>query len=89
MPASLGFMVEAILGILGSQTFLHLGVLSVRLSKWPLVFISACSMRSNCLLYLVVVSILVLLYPIMYCFQRSVGDGRFGARATGADCTNM
>ena len=28
MPASLGFMVEAILGIMGSQSLLNLGALS-------------------------------------------------------------
>ena len=28
--ASLGFMVQAILGIMGSQSLLHLGALSVR-----------------------------------------------------------
>ena len=33
MPASLGFMMEAIFGIMGSQSLLHLGALSVQLSK--------------------------------------------------------
>ena len=29
MPAGLGFMVQAIFGIMGSQSLLHLGALSV------------------------------------------------------------
>ena len=31
MPAGLGFMVQAILGMMGSQSLLHVGALSVRL----------------------------------------------------------
>ena len=46
MSASLGFIVEAILGIMGSQSLLHLEALTVRLSVWSVV-------RSCCLLYLV------------------------------------
>ena len=56
MPAGLGFMVQSF-GIMGSQSLLHLGALSVRLTEG---LIAACSVRSNCLLYLVVVSIVVL-----------------------------
>ena len=37
MPASLGLMVEAIFGIMGFQRLLHLGALSVQLSKSSLV----------------------------------------------------
>ena len=33
MPAGLGFMVQAILGMMGSQSLLHVGALSVRLSE--------------------------------------------------------
>ena len=36
-----------------------------RFSEGSLVLIAACSVRSNCLLYLVVVSILVLSHPIL------------------------
>ena len=57
MLAGLGFMVKAIFGIMESQSLLHLGALSVRLSEGSLVLMAACSVRSNCLLYLVVVSI--------------------------------
>ena len=40
MPAGLGFMVQAILGILESQSLLHLGVLSVRLSQGSIVLMA-------------------------------------------------
>ena len=33
MPAGLGFLVQAILGMMGSQSLLHVGALSVRLSE--------------------------------------------------------
>ena len=46
ISASLGFIVEAILGIMGSQSLLHLEALTVRLSVGSVV-------RSCCLLYLV------------------------------------
>ena len=49
MPASLGLTVEVILGIMVSQNLLHLGALSVRLTKGSIVLIAACSVRSNCL----------------------------------------
>ena len=60
MPAGLGFMVQAILGIMGSQSLLHLGTLSVRLSEGSLVLMAVCSVRSSCVLYLVVVNMVVL-----------------------------
>ena len=37
MPAGLSFMVQAILGMMGSQSLLHVGALSVRLSEGFLV----------------------------------------------------
>ena len=66
MPTSLGFMVEVNLVIMRSRSLLHLGALSVRLSMGSLVFIAAYSVRSSCLLYLVVVSIMVLYHPILW-----------------------
>ena len=54
MPASLGCMVEAIFGIMRSQSLLHLGAMYVRLSESSLVLIAAHSVRSYYLLYLVV-----------------------------------
>ena len=54
MPAGLGFMVQAILGMM--QSLLHVGALSVRLSEGFLVLMAVCSVRSSCVLYLVVVS---------------------------------
>ena len=56
MPAGLGFIVQAILGMMGSQSLLHVGALSVRLSEEFLVLMAVCSVRSSCVLYLVVVS---------------------------------
>ena len=50
---------EAIFGIIGSQSLLQLEALSVRLSEGSLVLIAACSVRSNCLLHLSVVSVVV------------------------------
>ena len=55
MPAGLGFIVQAILGMMGSQSLLH-----VRLSEGFLVLMAVCSVRSSCVLYLVVVSMVVL-----------------------------
>ena len=43
-------MVQAILGIMGSQNLLHLGALSVRLSEGFLVLMAVCSVRANCIL---------------------------------------
>ena len=63
--AGLGFMVQAVFGITVSQSLLHLGALSVRLIKRSLVLIAALSVRSKCLLDLVVVSIVVLFHPIL------------------------
>ena len=65
MPAGLGFMVQAILGIIGSQSLLHLWTLSALLSEGSLVLMAACSVRSDCVLYLVVVSIVVLSQAIL------------------------
>ena len=65
MPAGLGFMVQAILGMMGSQSLLHVGALSVRLSERFLVLMAVCSVRSSCVLYLVVVSIVVLFQAIL------------------------
>ena len=65
MPAGLGFMVQAILGMMGSQSLLHIGALFVRLSQGFLVLIAVCSVRSSCVLYLVVVSIVVLSQAIL------------------------
>ena len=56
MLAGLGFMALAILGIMGSQSLVHLGALSVHLSEGSFVLMAACSVRSNCVLYLVVVT---------------------------------
>ena len=50
MPAGLGFMVQAILGIMGSQSLLHLGALSVRLRERFLVLMAVCSVRFSCIL---------------------------------------
>ena len=58
-------MVQAILGIMGSQSLLHLEALSVRLSKGSIVLIAMCSARSNCVFYLLVVSIVVLSQAIL------------------------
>ena len=38
ISAGLGFMVQAIFGIMGSESLLHLGALSVPLSEGSLVF---------------------------------------------------
>ena len=81
MPAGLGFMVQAIFVIMRSKSLLHLGALSVRLSEGYFVLIATCSVRSNCLLYLVVVSILVLSYPILCPVVREWW--------TGANCNRM
>ena len=56
MPAGLGFIVQAILGM----SLLHVGALSVRLSQGFLLLMAVCSVRSSCVLYLVVVSMVVL-----------------------------
>ena len=66
MPAGLGFIVQAILGMMGSQSILHVGALSVRLSEGFLVLMAVCSVRSSCVLYLVVVSMVVLFQAILY-----------------------
>ena len=43
MPAGLGFMVHAIFGMMGSQSLLYVGALSVRLSEGFLVLMAVCS----------------------------------------------
>ena len=58
-------MVQAILGIMGSKSLLHLGTLSVRLGEGSLVLMAVCSVRSNFVFYLVVVSIFVLSQAIL------------------------
>ena len=50
MPAGLGFIVQAILGMMGSQSSLHVGALSVRLSEAFLVLMAVCSVWSSCVL---------------------------------------
>ena len=65
MPAGLSFIVHAILGMMGSQSLLHVGALSVRLSEGFLVLMAVCSVRSSCVLYLVVVSMVVLSQAIL------------------------
>ena len=63
MPAGLGFIVQAILGMMGSQSLLHVGALSVRLRGT--VCTAVCFVRSSCVLYLVVVSMVVLSQAIL------------------------
>ena len=53
-------MVHATLRIMGSQSLLNLGALSVRLSEGSLVLMTVCSVKSNCVLHLLVMSIVVL-----------------------------
>ena len=65
MPAGLGFIVQTILGMMGSQSLLHVGALSVQLSEAFLVLMAVCSVRSSCVLYLVVVSMVVLSQAIL------------------------
>ena len=76
MPAGLGFIVQAILGMMGSQSLLHVGALSVRLSEGFLVLMAVCSVRSSCVLYLVVVSMAWLFCPKLSCVQWSVSGGQ-------------
>ena len=76
MPAGLGLMVEAILSRMGSQSLLHVGAMSVRLSEGFLVLMAVCSVRSSCVLYLVVVSIVLLFCPKLTCVQWSVSCGQ-------------
>ena len=46
MTAGLGFMVQAIFGIMGSKSSLHLGAL--RLSEWSLVLKAECGQGGSC-----------------------------------------
>ena len=65
MPVGLGFIVQAIFGMMGSQSLLHIGALSKRFSEGFLVLMAVCSVRSSCVLYLVVVSMVVLSQAIL------------------------
>ena len=65
MLAVLGFMVQAILGMVWSQSLLHVGALSVRLSEGFHVLMAVCSVGSSCVSYFVVVSIIVLFQAIL------------------------
>ena len=49
MPAGLGFIVQAILGMMGSQNLLHVGTLSVRLSEGFLVLMTVSCEVQLCL----------------------------------------
>ena len=51
--------------MMGSQSLLHVGALSVRLSEGFLVLMAVCSVKSSCVLYLVVVSMVVLTQAIL------------------------
>ena len=46
MTASLCFMLEAILGIVGSKSLLHFGAVRVRLNAGPPFFVAGRSVRS-------------------------------------------
>ena len=50
---------------MGFQSLPHAGALSVRLSEGFLVLMAVCSVRSNCVLYFVVVGIVVLSQAIL------------------------
>ena len=65
MPSGLSFIVQAILGMMRTQNLLHVGALSVRLSEGFLFLMTVCSVRSSCVLYLVVVSMVVLSQAIL------------------------
>ena len=51
-----GFYSASCFGYDGSQSLLHVGALYVRLSEGFLVLMAVCSVRSSCVLYLVVSS---------------------------------
>ena len=91
MPAGLGFIVQAILGMMGSQSLLHVGALSVRLSEGFLVLMAVCSVRSSCVLYLVVVSMVRWLFcPKLSCVQWSVSgeQEQIGCGRSHLDCVS-
>ena len=71
------FIVEAILGVMGSESLPHLGTLSTRLSMGSLIFIAAFSMRYNCHLYLEVVSMVVVSHPILCPVVREWWAGQY------------
>ena len=76
MPAGLGFMVQEVCGIMGSQSLLHLGALFVQLSEGSFVLIAECSARSSCVFYLVVVTIVVLSHTILCPVVRECSCGQ-------------
>ena len=51
--------------MMGSQSLLHVWALSVRVSEGFLVLMAVCSVRSSCVFYLVVVSMVVLSQAIL------------------------
>ena len=51
MLVGLGFIMEAIFGIMGSQSLQHLGALSVRLSKGSLVLMCLISVQCIVILF--------------------------------------
>ena len=63
MPAGLGFTFYGAsnFGIIMSKSLLHAGVLSIE----SLVLMAVCSVMSNCVLYLLVVSIVVMSQVIL------------------------
>ena len=88
MPAGLGFIVQAILGMMGSQSLLHVGALSVRLSEGFLVLMAVCSVRSSCVLYLVVVSMVVLSQAILCPVAVSGEQEQIGCGRSHLDCVS-
>ena len=60
-----GFYSTSYFGMMGSQSLLHVGALSVRLSEGFLVLMAVCSVRSSCVLYLVVVSMVAMSQAIL------------------------
>ena len=70
--ASLGFIVEATLGINGSRSLLYSGALSVRLIMKVCGASYLCYVKSSCLLNLVVVTIVVLYHLILCMWEMSV-----------------
>ena len=85
MLAGLGFIVQAILGMMGSQSLLHVGALSVRLSEGFLVLMAVCSVRSSCVLYFVVVSMVVLSQAILCPVVR---EEQIGCRRSHLGCVS-
>ena len=65
MSLGRGLNVFAILGSRGVQSECTLGALSVLLSVGLRIWMAACSVRSSCPQFFVVVRIVVLFYPIV------------------------